>query len=771
MQLARFLVQRRVVLFFISLIICVLLGFQIPRLALTGDFKVLFSEDNIYLQTLESIEEEFLESDSLVFLIEPNGGSIYTVENLMAIESMTRFAWQLPYSMRVDSLVNYQRTNADEDSLTVEYFIESAEVLTNEDIVELQSYAAGNAFLSNLITNLKGSATAVVVSLVLPDGDRMEILEEVAVAARNLRSEMERLYPGTRIYISGGVFLEQSFIEIIKHDLGTLMPFVLVICFVIIGVLLRSLSAIVVTSSIIITSVIVCMGGAALVGTLLTPTSVMAPLMVIVLAMADAIHLLTHLVNNRGAGMSQEDALLKSLQANIKPIFLTSITTAIGFLGMNFSASPAFHAFGNIAAFGVMGAFVLSMTLFPALVLWLPSPKPKPSLHSALMDILATFSIRQSDRILIIFLVGIVVVVSFIPQNKFNDSITAYFDEEIEFRQAIEFGNKHLSSVQHIIYSINSGEEGAINEPEYLTVLDDFSKWYREQEGVTNVFSYVDIIKNINQAMHGNDPAWKVIPENRELISQFFLMYELSLPQGFDIDKDINTNRSGVRLMVSMKKSDNQTLADLHGYALTWFEKNAPQYKVEGSSRTLMFTSLGEVVTKSMIGGSAFAFILITLTLIVGLGSFKYGFISLIPNLFPAAIIYGLWGIFIKEVNMVAAMTFSISIGLVVDDTVHFLSKYIESRRRGETAEEGIRYAFHSAGSALVITTFAISIGMSTLLLSHFGPMVTAAQMLCPIIIIALVLDLLFLPACLIMFDRIGLVAWKLQLNRLFASS
>lgn len=348
MYLSRFLVQHRVALFFVSIIVCLVLALQIPKLGLTGDFKVLFSENNQYLQTLESIEEEFLESDGLVFLIEPTGDSIYTVENLEAIEFMTKLAWELPYSMRVDSLVNYQRTFSDEDSLTVEDFIESASSLTSEDIAELQAYASDSSFLSDLVTNASGSATAVMVSLVIPDGDRIALLEEVAVSARALRDNVEREYPGTRVYISGGVFLEQSFVEIIKHDLKSLMPLVLLTCFVILGALLKSFSAIIVTISIIVSSVVVCMGGAALVGVLLTPTSVMAPLMVMVLAMADAIHLLTHFVNHRGLGLTKEEALIKSLHANVSPIFLTSITTAIGFLGMNFSASPAFHTLSLI---------------------------------------------------------------------------------------------------------------------------------------------------------------------------------------------------------------------------------------------------------------------------------------------------------------------------------------------------------------------------------------------------------------------------------------
>lgn len=749
------LYKYRLSLFLIGIVAFVGLGSQVTHFSVTGDFKVLFSDENHYLKRSREIDAQFYTADSIVLLVEPNGPSIYTHDNIEMLAWLTDESWKLPYSIRVDSLTNFQRTHADEESLFIEYFIEDPESLTEDDIAERREYASNSTILSNSFTNVTGSASALQITLALPEGDRMELLDNLAAASRDLARRAELKYPGVKIYLSGDLSLESAFIEIIIHDIFELGPIILVICCLVVAFLLRSVIAVICSLVIIVFSVIVTMGFASLQGVVLTPSSVLAPLMIIVLALADAIHLLTQFYIQVGMGCTKERAIIKSLKINIRPIFLTSVTTAIGFLGMNFSASPAFQDFGNIAAGGVMVAYVYSLILFPAIISWLPTGQNKPLDLVNVMDRLSEYCIRGSNQILVVSLVVITFIVSFIPNNQFNDAVRNYFDENLEFRQALEFGNEHLSGTQYIAFAMESNEPGGINNPEFLSKMDQFSEWFRDQAGVVNVTSHIDIMKNLNQAMNGNDEAWHKVPENRPLASQYFLLYEMGLPQGFDIGRDIDEDRSAMRLIVSLNQMDNKNLVGLEKRAEEWLLSNAPEYHSKGTSRALMFSSLGEIVTKSMINGSIFALVCITITLLIGLKSFKYGFISIIPNVFPAAIVFGLWGIFVKEVNMIAAMIFSISLGLVVDDTVHFLTKYIDEHKRTNDAKAAIRYAFRTAGSALVVTTIALTCGLSVLLLSNFGPSVTAIKMLCPIIVIALALDLFFLPSVLIAVENV----------------
>ncbi|HEY9136180.1 MAG TPA: MMPL family transporter, partial [Pseudomonadales bacterium] len=236
--------------------------------------------------------------------------------------------------------------------------------------------------------------------------------------------------------------------------------------------------------------------------------------------------------------------------------------------------------------------------------------------------------------------------------------------------------------------------------------------------------------------------------------SQYLFLYEMSLPAGHDLTRDINSSRSSSRLMVSLNTMTNQELIELDLRAQQWLSENAPELASPGGSRSLMFANLGQNIVSSMISGSIFAMGAITIVILIGIRSLRYGVISLIPNVLPAACVYGAWGLFVGEVNQAAAMVFSMSIGLVVDDTIHFLSKYLKGLKNGKSAEESIKYAFTTAGSALLVTSLAISAGMSVLILSSFNPNTTMAVMLFSILLFALVLDFMLLPPVLLLFDK-----------------
>ncbi|MBL4868458.1 MAG: MMPL family transporter [Pseudomonadales bacterium] len=311
-----------------------------------------------------------------------------------------------------------------------------------------------------------------------------------------------------------------------------------------------------------------------------------------------------------------------------------------------------------------------------------------------------------------------------------------------------------MSSFQFILYSLDSGQEGHANDPEFLAKVERFDSWLRQQPEITNVSSYLNIVKSINRSMHGEDQDWHKIPESRQLASQYMLLYEMSLSAGQDLTQDVNLDRSAIRLMVSLKEISANELIQLEERIDQWFDREEPSLKTVGGSQSLMFSHLGLYLIKSMVSGSVFSLILITGVLILGIGSFRYGCLSIIPNLFPAAIVYGCWALTVGEIDQSAAMVFSISLGMVVDDTVHFLTKYLGRKKAGDSAEDAIRYTYRTAGTALVVTTLTLSSGLILLVLSHFRPNDTVGMMLSSIIVVALLLDLFFLPALLLRIDK-----------------
>ena len=179
-----------------------------------------------------------------------------------------------------------------------------------------------------------------------------------------------------------------------------------------------------------------------------------------------------------------------------------------------------------------------------------------------------------------------------------------------------------------------------------------------------------------------------------------------------------------------------------------------PSYVVRHGDNSILFARLDRSISVQLLQGFTLSFVLITLTLLIGLKSVRYGLLSMIPNLFPATIVFGFWGLFVGELSPYILMLFSISIGLVVDDSVHVLSKYIFARREGETPEAAVQYSLEKAGSAITITTLSLALGTLILVLSNTFYYQNVALLLTPIIVAALLLDLFFLPPLLVKFDN-----------------
>lgn len=755
--LAKWLITYRTPLVILSIIALVISYFGIDRLKWNGDFRHMFGDDNPELMQLDKIEAQFLQADNVVILLQPPNKNVFTRETLTLIEELTEKAWTLPYSMRVDSVANFQRSVASEDAFMVSPLVEDAQSLTDEELAELREYALNDAYLSQGLVSLDSGVTSIMVTLALPLDplDRLPAVTELKEALDVLGDEYREIYPDMVIHFSGGPMMESAMVGIAQHDMWTYIPITFVVIFVALGILLRAATPVFGTLFIILASILCTIGFIGYSPIALTPSSMMAPIMVMILAMADSIHILTQYTVFYRQGMEKVSAMERALELNLRPILLTTVTTAIGFIGMNFSESPAMHDFGNIAAVGVFFAYFLSVTLLPGFMLWFPvKDTNKPLAMTGFMDAYAEFVIKNNKALFIIFLIGVPVISSFMLRNELNDDIVNYFDEDTEFKQAVDFASEHLSGFQYILYSLDSGKANHVNDHEFLTKVDQFSEWYRDQDYVANVFSYVDIMKNLNQAMHGDDEAFNSVPESRQLAAQYMLLYEMSLPAGQDMTRDVDNDRSALRLMVSLKSLSNNELIDLDLRAQQWLETNAPEMASPGASRSLMFARVGSRIVKSMLEGSGFALIFITFTIMAGIRSIRFGLVSIIPNVFPALVVYGVWGLLVGEVNQAAAMTYSMTIGLVVDDTVHFLTKYLHGREEGKSPEDSIRWAFSMAGTALMVTSLAICSGQTVMAFSNFKPNITTSVMMISILMFALIVDFMFLPGLLMRYEE-----------------
>ncbi len=472
-------------------------------------------------------------------------------------------------------------------------------------------------------------------------------------------------------------------------------------------------------------------------------------------------------------GLRKNEAIIESLRINLQPVTLASITTAIGFLSMNFSDVPPFQHLGNFVAAGVLISLVLSLTFLPALMSLLSiKVKPLTQEHTDPFAKLGAFIVAKRKFFFWSSLVVIVTLISFLPRNELNDVFVHYFDESVDFRADTDYTTSHLTGIYHLSYSLQAAGKGAISNPEFLQEVDAFAQWYKEQPETIHVSTYTDILKRLNKNMHGDDPAWYTLPAERELAAQYLLLYEMSLPYGLDLNNQINIDKSATRFVATLITLSSNDLLALSERADQWLRENTQHIvQAKASGPSLMFANIGKRNIESMLLGTTAALLLISCMLIVAFRSLKIGLISLIPNLVPAAMGFGLWGLLVGEVGLALSVVSGMTLGIVVDDTVHFLSKYLRARReKAYDASAAVRYAFTMVGRPLMITTIVLVLGFAVLILSSFKLNSDMGLLTAMIIIFALVTDFLFLPTLLIKLEEKEYAREKAKMTSGFAA-
>jgi hypothetical protein len=750
--------KRSFIVLLVVFSIIMLSAFGAKNLYFRGDYNIFFEGTNKQLMAFDEIQTTFAKTDNLAIVVAPEDGNVFTPETLTLIQNLTVDAWQIPYSSRVDSLANYQHTEAVEDDLLVEDLLYEEYEHTPERIAKVKQIALNEPLLKNALVSASGDVTIVNVTVQLPEVDKTAEVQEVIAAINTMIAKYQADHPNVEFHKAGIIAMNNAFMMSAQDDSSTLVPLMLLVVLVFLTFMLRSFFSVVATLVVIISSIVATMGLSGWAGMFLSTATVNVPTLVLTLAVADCVHVIVTMRQAMQRGMEKAQAIQYSIKLNAMPILITSVTTAIGFLMMNMSDSPVLRDFGNLSALGVIIACFLSVTMLPALLKLLPV-KTLPANEAAeskvtFMDKLGDFVVANRKALLPISTLVIVGAAALIPLNKVNDESVKYFDTSSEFRQAADFMEQTVSGMTTISIAVKTNESQAIADPVFLQAIGDFTEWLRVQPETDHVATLTDVYMRLNKNMHGDDDSYYQLPLNRELAAQYLLLYEMSLPYGLDLNNQINVDKSSIKMVLTVDNLGSVELVELEERIYSWFAANAPQYEVVASSPSLMFAHIGETNMASMLSTLPITLVLISGLMIFALRSVRLGMISLVPNIAPAIIGFGLWALISGEINLGLSVVVTLTLGIVVDDAVHFLSKYQRARLEGKSAEEAVRYAFHTVGRALWITTVVLVAGFSVLAMSSFRLNSDMGLLSAIVIFIALVVDFILLPSLLMIFDK-----------------
>lgn len=739
----------------INLLLAAAVVAGITQLRVDSSIDIFFNPDDPNLLAEQELIATYGREDNILLVLDAGESPIFTRQHLSTIEDITARSWRMPNAKRVNSITNYLHAAVDGDDIIVSNLLENVQDLSDAEIDAARDIAYSREELLARLLARNGQVAAINVSLNLPVEGKAAAIAESVEYARQLVLDTERANPGLTIHMAGWAMTEQTLAEVTARDSSTLMPVLLIMIVVVCAVLLRSPLASLCTVVIIFLSILVGMGFAGWAGIGLNSVTASAPTVIMTLAIADCIHVLTVFLGRLRQNPDKHAALTHALDETFHGVVLTSATTFVGFLSMNFSDSPAFGGLGNIAAIGVMGALWLTLTVLPGLIMLLPFRATGGSATVMSMDKLAGFAIRNRRGLFWGSLCMSALLISGIARIELNDDPTGYFSESIPLTHAMRAVENRLSGTQTLHYSFNAGEAGGVHNPEFLSQVDRFVAWLRAQPEVVNVESFTDTLKHLNQVMHADAKEWRRLPDSSDLAAQYMLLYEISVPYGQDVTHQVSSDKSSLKVSATLRNQKSQGLIAFENRSRTWMEQNIPDYVTRGVGQSISFAHVGLRNIDSMINGSLFALLLISALLAWAFRSIRFGIVSLIPNLIPALATLGMWGALVGEVNIAASVVFSVTLGIIVDDTTHFLLKYIESRRKlGLGVEESIRRTFNAVGNALFTTSILLAIGFMVLVLSDFSVNSTTGLLVAITIFVAIFLDLLFLPMILMKADR-----------------
>lgn len=741
--------------FVIWLLVIVFCCAGLLRLSFSYDYRSFFDAANPELTSFDAIEKQFSPTDSVNFVLHSADGDMFDANAMETLDWLTDRVLSIPYASRSQSPANYQYSYAQDDDLIVEPLFDPsrADGFAGSDIrAALRERALDEPGLIGALLSRDLKTAQVIATIRLPK-DQGNVLPVIQADVDDIKQELAQRSPNLRVATTGVVMLSQTFFEITLRDMMVLFPVITLAIALMLTWFFGSWRGAMLCLTIITLSICMSMGLAGWLGVQLTPATGPAPIIIMTIALVDSVHLLAGYFKARQTGQERLEAAQSSLSHNMRAVLLTSITTAIGFLALNFSDTPPFRELGNICAAGTLFALLLSITLLPALLLAGKAGKTVPLSAAKVSSFAGLAATTKRLRWPLLLLAGAAFIFNGYAstQNKVQDNFVEWVNPAHSFRVDAEFIQEKLPSLFTQQYALETLSDGTITAPDYLKDLEAFAHFVERQPGVAHVASFDVIMRRLNKNLHNDDPAFDAIPQTSEEAAQYLLLYEMSLPFGEDLTTVMSIDRKATRVSVTLNPQSSADMQALRQSIFNWANQNLTSSTANaGTGTNMIFAELTRSNTHSMLIGSLVAAVLIGVALIIALKSFGLGIMSLLPNVAPPIYAFGVWAMLVGTLGLYGAFVVSTSLGLIVDATVHMLEKYQKNTARGHA--DPVAAMLEDVGPAIVVSSAVLIAGFGILTFSNFAVISHLGELVVLTLALAVVTDFLMLPAMLYVF-------------------
>ena len=652
-------------------LLTIMMASGLKNLEFEGSNRIWFGKDSKILKNYDNFRSIFGNDDGVSISFKVEEG-VFNRDVLRSIDNITQKLWQTEYIARVDSITNYQYVHSDKeypDEIVVENFVDEIDSLSDEELLKKRDIALKQEMILGRLISVDAKTTMIVGRMTPKAGNDPEVSFKLRDAvAKIVAPEEEKL--GVKFYISGGPAINTSFIDIAKNDIEIFTPIVIVVTLILLFGVFRRVSATFISISVVVFTFLIVLSIQVSLGFKLNNFTANIPVFVMAIGIADAMHLLWIYMIARKKGMLNYEAIHYSVKKNFLALFLTSLTTAVGFASLSISAIVPIKTLGIATASAALLAFVLTILFVPA-VLAIINPKIKvqneEESHShRISKWYVEFLIKYNKQLLFIFGIVFTIISVGIFKANVDSNIIKYFKEDVPIRVTIDFIQENLAGPMSYEIIVDSKQNDGIKEPEFLRTMQKFyDEFYAANTDVRHITSLMDTVKRFNEVVSGS----KTIPDDKNLIAQYLLLYSLSLPQGMEISDKMDIDERQLRVSASMNMVETSKNLEMIKWVEDWWAKTT--YSAEVNGQTAMFSYMQHDVTDTLLNSIALVIVLISIIMLLIFKKLKMLPLFIIPNLLPITLVVGVMGWLSIDIDMGVAVSGAIIIGVAVDDTIH----------------------------------------------------------------------------------------------------
>lgn len=740
---------------FASAVLVIFLFSQIFKIQPDYTVKYWFQSDKKLIDQLETFEKNFGNQESIILIID-HPESIFNKPTLEIISRVTDDLLDIPNITSSRSIFNYNIVQGSEDEINVRPLYDEFDLEEKSFFPEtLKSKIKIDKQLTNFLIS-KDEKTTLIYGFLRPSFEGGKTIDHIELV-QNVKSLMASYdLKDVDVKLTGSSKFQEEFRKVSEKDLFVITPFMILMVVIFLFLSFKTLESIYIPIGLIFLCIGSAFGIGSLFGVRFENMVSAVPGILFSICIADSVHLLVTFYFNKKEGLNTYESMRNSFIKNFTPTLLTSLTTGVGFFSLLTSSLTPIKNLGILAGVGSIFAWFYTILVMPSLFIimdrWSTFKISKDSSKKGNFNASPFVSYLNRFKYAFTFVFFLIVSSSLYlsSTNEVNSTPQEYLSEDVEVRRNTEYIREKFGGLTGPEIIFDSGEKDGIKNPKFLKAVSDYIEWIEKLSVVSNTVSVVESVKTMNKVLNDGDVNFYKIPDKRGTIAEIFLLQTMeSNSSSSTLSDQFTADFRKLRLTISWTLRDSKSNVQM--YEVLEEEAKKRNLNIEITGNSALGNQMNGFIVQTFIESMGLAIGLIFIILSILFKSIRLGFFSLIPNVMPVLLGTALMSILDHSIEAGAVMVCAVCLGISVDDTIHLMVNFLRKRKEGLSIFDSLEHTISHTGVALVVTTLILIVGFGVFMFADFIPNIRFGMYSAVVLFCALVIDLIFLPALLLL--------------------